>query len=87
MAKQQAKREYAAAKTRLKTYLRKRDVARRYGDVTLRTIERGVERGDIPPPEFPCGPNVPMWDLDVLEAAERAAVIRGGNPNSSEKPE
>ena len=31
-----------------KTYLRKRQVAQRYGNVTLRSIERAAEAGRIP---------------------------------------
>jgi hypothetical protein len=59
-----------------KIYLRKRQVARRYGDVTLRSIERAVEDGRLPPPIYPCGENTPMWDLAVLEENERAAALR-----------
>lgn len=59
-----------------KTYLRKRQLARRYGDVTLRSIERAVVDGRIPPPEYPCGENTPMWDLEKIEANERAAALR-----------
>jgi hypothetical protein len=61
-----------------KTYLRKRQLALRYGGVTLRSIERAVEAGRIPPPEYPCGENTPLWDLEKLEANERAAAIRSG---------
>ena len=60
-----------------KTYLRKRQLAQRYGDVTLRSIERAVEAGRIPPPEYPVGQHTPLWDLEKLEANERAAAIRG----------
>ena len=59
-----------------KTYLRKRQVAQRYGNVALRSIERAVQDGRIPPPEYPCGENTPLWDLEKLEANERAAAIR-----------
>ena len=60
-----------------KTYLRKRQVAQRYGNITLRSVERAVQDGRIPPPEFPCGQHTPLWDLGTLEANERAAAIRG----------
>jgi hypothetical protein len=59
-----------------KTYLRKRQLAQRYGDVTLRSIERAVEAGRLPRPEFPCGEHTPLWDLEKLEANERAAARR-----------
>jgi len=61
-----------------KTYLRKRQLAQRYGDVTLRSIERAVAVGRIPAPEYPVGARTPLWDLEKLEANERAAAIRGG---------
>ena len=59
-----------------KVYLRKRQVATRYGGVTPRSIERAVEDGRIPAPIYPIGANTPLWDLETLEAAERAAVLR-----------
>jgi len=37
-----------------------------------------VEAGRIPAPEYPCGEHTPLWDLEKLEANERAAVIRSG---------
>jgi hypothetical protein len=61
-----------------KTYLRKRAVAERYGGITLRTVERAVEAGRLPPPEYPTGERVPMWDLAKLEDNERQAAMRGG---------
>jgi hypothetical protein len=60
-----------------KTYLRKRQVAQRYGGIALRSVERAVEDGRIPPPTYPIGENTPLWDLEVLEANERAAAMRG----------
>jgi hypothetical protein len=59
-----------------KTYLRKRQVAQRYGGIALRSVERAVADGRIPPPEYPCGEHTPLWDLEVLEANERQAAIR-----------
>jgi hypothetical protein len=61
-----------------KIYLRKRQLAQRYGNITLRSVERAVEAGRIPPPEYPCGERTPLWDLEKLEANERAAAIRSG---------
>ncbi len=62
----------------MKQFLRKRQVAQRYGNITPRSVERAVEDGRIPPPEYPCGAHTPLWDLEKLEANERAAAIRGG---------
>jgi hypothetical protein len=61
-----------------KTFLKKRQVAQRYGGVTPRSVERAVVDGRIPAPEYPFGPHRPMWDLAKLEENERAAAIRGG---------
>jgi hypothetical protein len=61
-----------------KIYLRKREVAQRYGNVHLRSVERFAKEGRIPPAEYPLGGHIPLWDLSKLEAAERRAVIRGG---------
>ena len=67
-----------------KTYLRKRQVAERYGNVTLRSIERAVVDGRLPPPEYPVGEHTPLWDLEKLEANERAAAIRSGRQTHDE---
>ena len=58
-----------------KVYLRKRQVADRYGKIALRSVERAAKDGRIPAPEYPCGPNMPMWDEAKLIANERAAAI------------
>jgi hypothetical protein len=60
-----------------KQFLRKRQVAQRYGNITPRSVERAVEDGRIPAPVYPFGPHSPMWDLEELERNERAAAIRG----------
>jgi hypothetical protein len=57
--------------TKPKKYLRKRQVRRRYGDCTDKTIERKVHLGLLPKPEYPLGPNVPMWDEKVLDAHDQ----------------
>ena len=57
-----------------KRWLRKRHVRERYGDVAARTIERAVEAGRLPPPEFPFSNRVPFWDEAVLEQHDRAAA-------------
>jgi predicted site-specific integrase-resolvase len=55
-------------------YLRKAAVADRYS-VTTRSIERWVEEGRIPRPQYPTG-RLPLWDEEQLEASDRATVLR-----------
>jgi predicted site-specific integrase-resolvase len=55
-----------------KTFLRKAQVAARYGGVATRTIDRWAEDGRLPPPIY--RGIVPLWDLDELEAQDRAAA-------------
>lgn len=59
-----------------KVYLRKNQVAQRYGDITPRSVERAVVDGRLPAPVYPCGEHLPLWDLEKLEANERAAALR-----------
>ena len=68
-----------------KTYLRKRQVAQRYGDITLRSVERAVVDGRLPPPEYPCGEHTPLWDLAKLEANERTAALRAKRHKGNEE--
>jgi hypothetical protein len=58
---------------RQRQYLRKRDVARRYS-MHPRSVERAAASGRIPLPEYPLGPARPLWDLEKLDANERAAI-------------
>ena len=60
-----------------KVYLRKRQVAERYGNIALRSVERAAKEGRIPAPEYPFGEHTPFWDLAKIEENERAAAIRG----------
>jgi hypothetical protein len=62
--------------TAVKRFLRKAQVAKRYGGISTRSVERGVEDGRIPPPEYPIGENTPLWDAHKLETVERIAVLR-----------
>jgi predicted DNA-binding transcriptional regulator AlpA len=57
-----------------KRYLRKRAVTERYGGVSIRTIERMVKDGRLPPPEYPLG-RLPMWDAAKLDEFDRAATL------------
>ena len=61
-----------------KRWLRKRQVRERYGDVCDRTVERAINSGRLPPPQFPFGNRIPFWDEETLEAHERAAVLKQG---------
>ena len=61
-----------------KIFLRRRQVAQRYGDITLRSVDRAVAEGRIPAPEYPFGPHSALWDLQKLEENERATIARGG---------
>jgi excisionase family DNA binding protein len=55
-----------------KRFLRKRQVAERYG-VHERSIDRMAEDGRLPPPHFHGG-RIPRWNEDELDAWDRAAT-------------
>jgi predicted site-specific integrase-resolvase len=52
--------------------LRKRTVAERYG-INVRTLERMVKDGRLPPPNFYIGRS-PFWAENDLEAHDRQAA-------------
>jgi predicted DNA-binding transcriptional regulator AlpA len=54
-----------------KQYLRKKELTARYG-VVARTIDRWTLDGRLPKPVH-IG-TVPMWDVNEVEACERAAM-------------
>jgi hypothetical protein len=54
-----------------KTFLRKRQVAQRYS-ITTRSVERWSLDGRLPAPTY--RGKIPLWDLDLLEAADLAAA-------------
>jgi hypothetical protein len=56
-----------------KKYLRKRSLAARY-DCDKRTVDRMVEDGRLPPPEYLPGSQIPIWAEDKLVANERRAT-------------
>lgn len=72
--------------TSSKRWLRKRQVRERYGDVAARTIERAVEAGRLPPPEFPFNNRIPFWDEAALEAHERAVIMTRREPAEGFRP-
>jgi hypothetical protein len=59
-----------------KRWLRKREVRARYGNVVDRTVERAVRDGRLPPPEYPFGNRIPLWNEETLEARERDAAMK-----------
>lgn len=59
----------------MKRYLRKADVARRYGGINKRSVDRHVALGILPEPEYPLQNDTPMWDEEKLDAHDRAAVL------------
>jgi hypothetical protein len=63
-------------KSSRKRWLRKKQLRKRYGDVTDKTIERAVRDKRIPPPEYPLDNKIPFWDEENLEAHERAVTMK-----------
>lgn len=58
-----------------KRWYRKAQVAERYG-FSIRTIERAVDDGRLPPPKFPMGDKFPCWDADELDERDRNLAAR-----------
>lgn len=65
-----AKPEIKESQKRGRVYLRKRSVAARY-DITIRTLDRWVRDGVLPPPVFLEGIPFPLWAEDSLDKNER----------------
>jgi hypothetical protein len=61
------------AERKSKKYLRKKAVAKRYGDVNERSIPRMVADGRLPPPTIFNG-RFPLWDEAELDAHDRRAA-------------
>jgi hypothetical protein len=59
----------------MKVYLRKRQVAQRYGNVHERTVPRMVADGRLPPPDLYNG-RFPLWAEDTLDAHDKASLAR-----------
>jgi predicted DNA-binding transcriptional regulator AlpA len=55
----------------MKTFLRKRAVAERYG-VNKRTVDRWAEDGRLPRPIY--RGIMPLWDLSELDSQDHAAA-------------
>jgi hypothetical protein len=62
----------------IKQFLRRKDLAARYG-VDLRTVERMLKDGRIPPCDYK-NKRAPLWSPDSLERHERQTMRtpRGG---------
>jgi predicted DNA-binding transcriptional regulator AlpA len=58
------------------TYLRKRQVRTRYGEVSDRSIDRMVQDGRLPKPKYFGGNRIPYWSETELDVNDRAAVTR-----------
>jgi hypothetical protein len=52
-------------------WMRGPDLRKRWGSMANSTFYNRLERGLIPPPEYPFGTATPYWRLDVIEAHER----------------
>jgi hypothetical protein len=68
-----------------KRYLKKKDLARRYGNC-IKTVERMWKEGRIPPPDI-WNAKSPLWSEDSLEKHERQnltapRVRTGAGPRS-----
>ncbi len=62
----------ATQENKAKRFLRRKQLAARYSTCT-RTIDRMVEDGRLPEPDFYIG-KLPMWSEEKIEAQERAAM-------------
>jgi predicted DNA-binding transcriptional regulator AlpA len=66
-----------ATNVRPKRWLRKRHLRNRYGDISDKTIERMINDGRLPSPDYPFGNRIPAWDEQTLDEHDRA-VVKGG---------
>ena len=64
----------------MKQYLRKAGVAKRYG-IDPRSVDRWLADGKIPKPIHKG--RVPLWDVDALDACDRAATATTARPKAS----
>jgi hypothetical protein len=62
----------------MKQFLRKKDLAKRYGGITERNIDYMVKDGRIPAPFY--RGRFPLWDPDQVDAADRAALVASRPP-------
>jgi hypothetical protein len=64
-------------------FLRKRAIAERYGDVSIRTAERMVADGRLPPPVY--RGRIPMCDELALDASDRATAVAAQKLHAAEQ--
>jgi hypothetical protein len=69
-----------------KIYLRREQIAARYGGIRARTVERYVKTGKLPPPLYINGSRTPLWPVDVLEEFERLNMCPGASRCRRPKP-
>ena len=60
-------------------WLRKRQLQARYGNSSVRTIDRMVKSGKLPPPQYVLGNSVPFWSEPELDASDKAAAAAHRN--------
>jgi hypothetical protein len=68
------KKHLSGDQTSQNRWLRKQQVAARYG-VCARTIDRAVANGKFPAPKFPLG-DTPFWDRVDLDAHDENIAAR-----------
>jgi hypothetical protein len=61
-------------------WLRLEAVCQRYGDIVPRSVERAVQDGRLPAPEYPLGNRIPFWDEETLDSHDRKIVTERVNP-------
>jgi hypothetical protein len=64
-------------------WLRKKHLRERYGNVCDKTLERMIDDGRLPAPEFPFGNRIPAWEETKLDAHDRAVVANVKPAHSS----
>jgi hypothetical protein len=69
-----------------KRWLRKAQVRARYGNISNKSVERHVAAKRLPPPDYPLGNKIPMWDEDKLEQNDRQAALTRRVPAVSGRP-
>lgn len=54
-------------------WVRGPQLRKRWGNMPNSTFYNRLQRGLIPKPEYPFGPNSPHWRLSVIEAVEETS--------------
>jgi hypothetical protein len=57
-------------------WIRGPQLRRRWGGMPNSTFYNRLQRGLIPPPEFPFGDSTPYWRMTVIEEHERRATTK-----------